>query len=492
MQMFSMKYLVVLAILVFVIAHGIGESTFELKEALPSTTGGADDRHNNNDVEDLPDTTTQTENAGLTTPAAAASTDATSAKKDITGHSSLEKLPHWSPARQSWECSSLSGCAAQPDPAEAKAEKAIADLEEKEASQKNYIKSLQAESESTRVKLQRAKAAARQHNARGAKKPAGAAISLVETRVRSESVDCVDKQPPSDWAKDTCAKQKAAGHCEKSWFHAKGYCKKTCGTCATGAPLAAQVQQVLTAADVFYDAATTYNASTLGLLFPSMPNNMQDLVYTSADDSICLNTTNALDPCIENVDLGTKKYATFMLDSHEFGHYLTCNKYTNGTYTAPLSCTETSLSASEPNPIGREYLAAFDPREDTELKTSMENGTVTIPGIKIYATFKKATDEVISFTQKNVNSGALIPMEGMITYRKLSACFAVVWNMARTAANLKQGRISRGANCVVKKSFKVTHIRTQRATGAWNNWKPYNERADSIRLHFDITAAQIV
>ena len=70
--------------------------------------------------------------------------------------------------------------------------------------------------------------------------------------------ECTDKPPPSDWSKNTCELQQAAGNCEKSWFrdHAEGYCHRTCGKCTPAPTTAALTEEgVLHAArlDAVYD-----------------------------------------------------------------------------------------------------------------------------------------------------------------------------------------------------------------------------------------------
>jgi len=73
--------------------------------------------------------------------------------------------PHWTSF--SWDCVSARGCAAKPDIAEAKAEKALADTKAKESSQKAKIAALQAESASTLEEVQRAEETLQRHKYQG-------------------------------------------------------------------------------------------------------------------------------------------------------------------------------------------------------------------------------------------------------------------------------------------------------------------------------------
>merc|ERR1719345_628950 len=43
--------------------------------------------------------------------------------------------------------------------------------------------------------------------------------------------DCVDKEPPSNWAEPTCAGQLASGQCAERVSLADGFCEATCGIC---------------------------------------------------------------------------------------------------------------------------------------------------------------------------------------------------------------------------------------------------------------------
>jgi len=254
-------------------------------------------------------------------------------------------------------------------------------------------------------------------------------------------------------------------------------------------------------------AQSLYNASMVSRMSPRMPTDLQTILYISdtMDYSICLNTTSSTDPCVENMALGVdkdgnaKKYATFMLKSKRFQDYFDCDKHANGSWIAPLSCVEkTQSTCGEPIPFGHDYLAAFDPREDALLKTMMENGTVTVPGIKFYVTVKAATDEVIDFTLVNVNDGKLQEMQGKLTYKKLTACFVVVWNRAQ------DGMLNRGAKCAVKKDYKVTEFRRKNIRkgkiklkfGSWKTRKHLRnlkgKSSPAMLLHFDVAAAQIV
>jgi hypothetical protein len=69
--------------------------------------------------------------------------------------------------------------------------------------------------------------------------PATKAPTMAPTKAPTPSScsDCVDKEPPSNWAEPTCAGQLSSGKCAERVRMADGYCMATCGICEVCKPV---------------------------------------------------------------------------------------------------------------------------------------------------------------------------------------------------------------------------------------------------------------